>query len=71
MTGNSMYPTYGWMLGLLLAGLYITLYRWIEPKLPAGWRTAPVSLTWRDLGLPAALAAVSSVVGLFFITQTV
>lgn len=70
INGSKMYPTYGWILGLLFAGLYLTLYRWIEPRLPAGLRTEAVTLTWKDLGLPAILAAVSSALGLFLITQT-
>lgn len=70
INGSKLYPTYGWILGLLLAGLYLTLYRWVEPKLPAGLRTEAVTLTWKDLALPAVLAAVSIALGLFLITQT-
>jgi hypothetical protein len=70
INGSKAYPTYGWMLGLILAGLYITLYRWVEPKLPRGLRTEAGTLAWKDLGLPTVLAAISSVLGLFFITQT-
>ena len=70
ISGSKVYPTYGWMLGLILAGLYITLYRWVEPKLPRGLRTEAGTLAWKDLGEPAVLAAISSVLGLFFITQT-
>ncbi len=70
INGSKVYPTYGWIIGLLLAGLYFTLYRWIESKLPASLRTEVVTLSWKDLGLPAVLAAASSAIGLFFITQT-
>ena len=70
INGSKMYPSYGWILGLLLASLYVTLYRWVERKLPAGLRTEAVTLAWKDLGLPAMLAAASSVLGLFLITQT-
>jgi hypothetical protein len=70
ISGSKMYPTYGWILGLILAGLYVTRYRWVEPKLPAVLRTEPGTLAWKDLSLPAVLAAISSVLGLFFITQT-
>ncbi len=29
--------------GLILAGTYVTLYRWVSPKLPAWLRTEVVS----------------------------
>ncbi len=54
--------------GLLLAVLYITLFRKIHPRLPAWLRTGTVDLAWKDLRLPALLAAVSVVIGLVIIT---
>lgn len=56
------------LLGVLLASLHITLYRWIYRKLPAGLRTETISLTWKDLRIPAVLAAISVILGLIIIT---
>ena len=53
--------------GLLLAVLYITLFRKIHPRLPAWLRTDTVALTWKDLRLPAILAAVSVILGLIIV----
>jgi hypothetical protein len=54
--------------GLILAGTYVTLYRWVYLKLPAWLRTETVTLIWKDLRLPALLAAVSVILGLIIIT---
>lgn len=54
--------------GLVLAGAYVTFYRWLYPRLPAWLRTETVALTWKDLRLPGLLAVVSVVVGLVIIT---
>jgi hypothetical protein len=54
--------------GVIIAGIYVTLYRWIYLRLPAWLRTNTVQLTWKDLRLPALLAAVSVVSGLIIIT---
>ena len=51
----------------ILAVLYHTLFRWIQPRLPAWLRTETVALTWKDLRLPALLAAVSVILGLIII----
>ena len=56
------------VLGLILSALFVSLYRWISPKLPAWLRTEPVNLAWKDLRLPAALFVVCVVVGLIIIT---
>jgi len=53
--------------GLVLAVLYITLYRKIHLRLPAWLRTETVQLIWKDLRLPALLAVVSVVIGLIII----
>ena len=53
---------------MLLAVLYVTLYRKIHPRLPAWLRTETVVLTWKDLRLPALLAAVSVILGILIIT---
>ena len=54
-------------IGLILGVLYTTLYRRIQPRLPAWLRTETVALTWRDLRLPALLAVISVVIGLIII----
>jgi hypothetical protein len=56
------------VIGLILAVLYLTLYRKIAVRLPAWLRTETVTLTWKDLRLPALLAAVSVIIGLIIIT---
>jgi hypothetical protein len=53
--------------GLILAGTYVTLYRWVNPRLPAWLRTETVALTVKDLRLPALLAAVSVILGVMII----
>jgi hypothetical protein len=50
--------------GVLLAVLYLTLYRWVRPRLPAGLRMESISLTWSDLRLPALLFVISVILGL-------
>jgi len=40
----------------------------VYPKLPAWLRTEAIHLTWKDLRLPALLAAVSVILGLIIIT---
>ena len=54
--------------GLLVAVLYVTVYRLIQPRLPAWLHTETVALTWKDLRLPALLAFISLVIGLIVIT---
>jgi hypothetical protein len=56
------------VIGLTLAVLYLTLYRKIAVWLPAWLRAETVALTWKDLRLPALLAAVSVILGLIIIT---
>jgi len=53
---------------VLIAAIYLGLYRWIYPRLPAWLRTETVNLTWKDLRLPGIFWAVSVVVGLIIIT---
>jgi hypothetical protein len=54
--------------GVILAGTYVTLYRWVYPRLPAWLRTETVHLTWKDLRLPGLLAVISVAIGLIIIT---
>ncbi len=62
------YPIMGALLGVLLALTYTTLYRRVYQRLPAGLQTETVHLSWKDLGLPGLLAAISIVIGLILIT---
>jgi len=56
------------ILGVLFAVIYITLFRKLSPKLPAWLRAETVQLAWKDLRLPALLAAVSVILGVVIIT---
>lgn len=56
------------IMGVLIAASYVSLYRWIYPKLPAWVRTETVNLTWKDLRFPGILWAVSIIAGLIVIT---
>jgi hypothetical protein len=53
--------------GVILALLYITLYRKLQPRLPAWLQTKKVEPTWKDLRLPALLATASLVIGLIVV----
>jgi hypothetical protein len=53
--------------GLILAGTYVTLYRWVYLKFPAWLRTETVNLTWKDLRLPALLAVTCVFLGVMII----
>ena len=55
------------LIGALLALIYVTLWRWAYPRLPAWLHTENVELTWMDLRVPALLAAVSVILGLIII----
>lgn len=56
------------VVGLILAGTYVTLYRWAYQRLPAWLHTETVQLVWKDLRLPAVLAAISVAMGILIIT---
>ncbi len=53
--------------GIVLAVLYVTLFRRLSPRLPAWLHTATVALTWKDLRLPGLWWAVSVVIGMAII----
>ena len=55
------------LLGVVLAVLYMTLYRKIQPRLPAWLRTENLQPTWKDLRIPGLLAVFSIIVGLIVI----
>ncbi len=54
-------------LGLLVAVVYVTLYRWLEPRLPAWLRTERVAPTWQGLTVPGLLGAASFAIGMIVI----
>ncbi len=54
-------------IGVILALLYVTLYRKLQPRLPAWLRSEKAELTWKDLRLPALLATASLVIGLIVV----
>lgn len=58
-----LYP----VVGFVLAGLYITLFRQLAPRLPAWLRTETAQLIWKDLRLPGILWAVSVAIGLIIV----
>ncbi len=57
------------LVGVLLSVIYMTLYRWIYKKLPAGLRTEKVSLSWRGLSFPGLLFTISMILGIIVINQ--
>jgi hypothetical protein len=54
-------------IGIVLALIYVTLYRYACGKLPVSLRTEMKELAWRDLRLAAVLCVVSVVIGLILI----
>ena len=54
-------------IGIVLALVFVTLYRVTCRKLPASLRTETKSLAWQDLRWPAAWSAVSVVTGLILV----
>ncbi len=55
------------VIGVLLAVLYVTLFRWLYPRLPGWLRTETAALTWKDLRLPAIVWAASLAIGLVIV----
>ncbi len=55
-------------MGVLFASLYLTFYRWVRPRLPAGLRMETISLTWDNFRLPGLLFVVSIALGFLIIT---
>jgi hypothetical protein len=56
-----------WMVAMVLAVLYVTVFRKLYPRLPVWLRTETVNLTWKDLPLPSILWSVSMVIGLIVV----
>ena len=57
------------IIGAILAVFYLTLFRKFQPKLPTWLRTELVNLTWKDVRIPAVLAAISITLGTIIITH--
>ncbi len=55
------------LFGVVLAGIYVTLYRRARPRLPAWLQTETVQLAWKDLRLPSVLAFISVIFGILMI----
>ncbi len=51
-------------IGLALALFYLTVYRWLWPRLPEWLRTPKADPGWKDLRIPGLLAAISVIAGL-------
>jgi len=60
-------PIFMGSIGLLLAVIYITLYRNLYQRVPASLRTEVVSLSWRDFWYPGLLFIISMILGLMVI----
>jgi len=54
-------------IGVLLAVLFITIYRRVYERLPAGLRTVKLSRSWRDLWYPGLLFTISMILGFMVI----
>jgi hypothetical protein len=63
-----MTPITSAFMGILLGGLYVSLFRWIQPHMPTSLRSEVATISWKDLLLPGLLAATSVVAGLLIIT---
>jgi hypothetical protein len=61
-------PIFMGSIGILLALIYITLYRSLYRRIHASLRTENVDLTWKNLRLPTVLATVSVILGILIIT---
>jgi hypothetical protein len=60
-------PLFMGAIGILLAIIYITLYRSLYRRIPAGLRTEVVNLSWRDFWYPGLLFIISMILGLMVI----
>ncbi len=67
ITSASFRPLLMSVSGLIFAILFVTLFRFLSRKLPAFLKTEGRPLSWRDLGWPAVVAAVSVLIGLVII----
>jgi hypothetical protein len=60
-------PIFMGSIGILLALIYITLYRSLFHRIPASLRTEGVTLSWRDFWYPGLLFIISMILGLMVI----
>jgi hypothetical protein len=60
-------PFFMGAVGLLLAVIYITLYRYFYRRIPVSLRTELISLSWRDFWYPGLLFIISMILGLMVI----
>jgi len=60
-------PIFMGSIGILLAIIYITLYRSLYRRIPEGLRTELVSLSWRDFWYPGLLFSISMILGFIVI----
>jgi hypothetical protein len=67
ITSANVKPIFMGSVGILLALIYITLYRGLYRRIPAGLRTEVVRLSWRDLWYPGLLFIISTILGLMVI----
>jgi hypothetical protein len=67
ITSANYRPIFMGAVGILLALIYITLYRSVYRSIPAGLRTEAVSLSWKDLWYPGLLFITSMILGLLVI----
>ena len=67
ITSVNSRPIFMGSVGILLAFIYITLYRSLYRRIHANLRTENLDLTWKDLRLPALLAAVNVILGILII----
>jgi hypothetical protein len=66
-TSANYRPIFMGAVGILLALIYIILYRFLYRKIPAGLRTEVIHLSWRDLWYPGLLFIISMILGLMVI----
>jgi hypothetical protein len=67
ITSAKYRPIFMGSVGVLLALIYITLYRGLYRRITAGLRTTGVSFSWRDLWYPGLLFIISMILGLMVI----
>lgn len=67
LSDNLFIPWVG--IGIVLAVLYVTLFRKLYPRLPGWLRVETSPLSWQDLRTPGMIWAASVVIGLIIVIQ--
>jgi hypothetical protein len=67
ITSANYRPIFMGSVGILLALIYISLYRGLYRRIPAGLRTNGAHLSWKDFWYPVLLFIISMVLGLMVI----